>query len=64
MLALFGAPHLARIQAAYHATTPLADGWQSRVSLRQLHPLLVHACLFGATYASPVRDAASSALRA
>jgi fructosamine-3-kinase len=64
MLALFGAPHLERILQAYDATAPLADGWQSRVSLRQLHPLLVHACLFGATYASAVRDAASSALRA
>jgi fructosamine-3-kinase len=63
MLALFGAPHLERILQAYDATAPLAPGWQSRVPLRQLHPLLVHACLFGATYASSVREAARTALR-
>jgi fructosamine-3-kinase len=34
------------------------------VPLHQLHPLLVHACLFGAAYAGPVRDAARAALAA
>jgi fructosamine-3-kinase len=57
MLALFGAPHLDRILAAYQETTPLADGWQSRVPLHQLHPLLVHACLFGPSYREGVRAA-------
>jgi fructosamine-3-kinase len=50
MLALFGAPHLDRILAAYHARRPLADGWSERVALHQLHPLLVHAVLFGGGY--------------
>ena len=50
MLALFGAPHLDRILAAYDEADPLADGWQHRVALHQLHPLLVHAVLFGGGY--------------
>ena len=50
MLALFGAPHLERILAAYDGHRPLADGWPERVALHQLHPLLVHATLFGAGY--------------
>jgi fructosamine-3-kinase len=62
MLSLFGAPYLERIVAAYDEASPLAGGWQSRVALHQLHPLLVHACLFGAGYAGSVRDAARSAL--
>jgi fructosamine-3-kinase len=62
MLALFGAPYLERIVAAYNEASPLAEGWQSRVSLHQLHPLLVHVCLFGAGYAGSLRDAARAAL--
>jgi len=50
-LALFGgAPHLDRILAAYDEAWPLADGWRERVPLHQLHLLLVHAALFGASY--------------
>jgi fructosamine-3-kinase len=64
MLALFGAPHLDRILAGYNDTVPLAQGWRSRVPLHQLHPLLVHACLFGASYADEVRSAARAALSA
>jgi len=60
MLALFGAPQLEHILRAYQQTAPLADGWPSRVPLHQLHPLLVHVCLFGAGY----RDAALGAARA
>jgi fructosamine-3-kinase len=59
MLALFGAPFLDQIQAAYAEVAPLADGWHARVPLHQLHPLLVHVCLFGGSY----RDAALSAAR-
>lgn len=64
MLALFGAPYLERIVAAYNEASPLAGGWQSRVALHQLHPLLVHVCLFGEGYAGSVRDAARAALEA
>jgi fructosamine-3-kinase len=62
MLALFGAPDLDRMLAGYNDTVPLAAGWRSRVPLHQLHPLLVHACLFGASYRDGVRAAARGAL--
>src|SRR5437763_2519363 len=64
MLALFGAPFLDQILTGYAEVVPLAAGWRDRVPLHQLHPLLVHACLFGAGYAGPVADAARAALRA
>jgi fructosamine-3-kinase len=62
MLALFGAPGLDRILAGYTDTVPLAPGWRSRIPLHQLHPLLVHACLFGAAYREEVRSAARAVL--
>jgi fructosamine-3-kinase len=62
MLALFGAPDLDRMLAGYNDTVPLAAGWRSRIPLHQLHPLLVHACLFGAAYRDGVRSAARAAL--
>ncbi|HYB17507.1 MAG TPA: fructosamine kinase family protein [Streptosporangiaceae bacterium] len=62
MLALFGAPDLDRILVGYNDTVPLAAGWRSRIPLHQLHPLLVHACLFGASYRDGVLSAARAAL--
>ncbi|HEX6471361.1 MAG TPA: fructosamine kinase family protein [Streptosporangiaceae bacterium] len=62
MLALFGAPYLDRIIAAYDEATPLADGWRERVPLHQLHPLLVHVALFGGGYRAGTVAAAESAL--
>jgi fructosamine-3-kinase len=50
MLDLFGLPHLDRVLAAYDETCPLAPGWHERIGLHQLHPLLVHAVLFGGGY--------------
>ncbi len=64
MLALFGAPHLDRIVGAYQDVAPLAPGWRDRVPLHQLHPLLVHACLFGSSYRESVLTAARAALAA
>ena len=64
MLDLFGAPHLDRILAGYNDTAPLAAGWRGRIPLHQLHPLLVHACLFGSSYRESVVSAARSALSA
>jgi fructosamine-3-kinase len=49
MLRLFGAPS-ERVFDAYEQRAPLADGWQQRVELYQLLPLLVHALLFGGSY--------------
>jgi fructosamine-3-kinase len=64
MLALFGAPYLDQIVTAYQETASLADGWQARVPLHQLHPLLVHVCLFGSSYTGSARAAARQALKA
>ncbi|MEV6414101.1 fructosamine kinase family protein [Kribbella sp. NPDC051718] len=50
MLGLFGLPHLDRVLAAYDEAEPLADGWEGRIGLHQLHPLLVHVVLFGGSY--------------
>lgn len=52
MMDLFGFPHLERVLAAYHESWPLADGWRERLALHQLHPVLVHAVLFGGSYGS------------
>jgi fructosamine-3-kinase len=64
MLALFGAPFLDRILACYEEIAPLAPGWRNRVPLHQLHPLLVHVCLFGTSYRPAALDAARAALAA
>ncbi len=64
MLGLFGAPYLDRILASYHDSWPLADGWRARIPLHQLHPLLVHVCLFGSGYRQSALGAARAALRA
>jgi fructosamine-3-kinase len=64
MLALFGAPHLDEVMRGYAETAPLAAGYRQRVPLHQLHPLLVHVCLFGASYAGQLRAAAHAALSA
>jgi fructosamine-3-kinase len=63
MLALFGLPHLQRVLEAYDEEAPLADGWQARVPLHQVHPLLVHAVLFGGTYGARATAAAQAALQ-
>lgn len=50
MLALFGFPFLREVIAGYGEVSPLADGWQERVALHQLAPLLLHCELFGGPY--------------
>jgi fructosamine-3-kinase len=67
MLALFGCPQLPRVVDAYQDVSPLADGWEDRLPLHQLFPLLVHACHFGrgahgAGYGTRAGDAARSLL--
>jgi fructosamine-3-kinase len=57
MLRLFGAPS-PRTLAAYEEVAPPADGHAERVELYQLFPLLVHAVLFGGSYAASVERAA------
>jgi fructosamine-3-kinase len=63
MLALFGYPHLERVLGGYTDVAPLAPGWQRRVPLHQLFPLLVHAVLFGGGYGASAAAAARVALR-
>lgn len=62
MLALFGCPHLDVLMSSYEQVTPLAPGWRDRLPLHQLHPLLVHATLFGGGYGRQVAVAASTLL--
>jgi fructosamine-3-kinase len=49
MLALFG-PLPDRVRGAYAGVRALETGWEERVALFQLAPLLVHAILFGGGY--------------
>lgn len=60
MLALFGAPHLETILAAYAEAASLPSGWRRLIGLHQLHPLLVHAVSHGPSYGS---EAAAIAIR-
>jgi fructosamine-3-kinase len=53
MLDLFGSvPD--RTRAAYEEVWPLGEGFEERVALWQLQPLLVHAILFGGSYGAAV----------
>jgi fructosamine-3-kinase len=54
MLHLFGLSHLDRMVTSYESHHPLTDGWRERIGLHQLHPLLVHAALFGSSYGARV----------
>ena len=61
MLALFGLPHLDEVHAAYaEASRWLPPGWRDLIRLHQLHPLLVHAVLFGGGYGDQAVSAAAS----
>lgn len=42
--------------SAYHEMYPLEKGWEQRIPLTQLYPLLVHAVLFGGHYPGSARD--------
>lgn len=54
MTALFGGFNI-RFYESYEEIYPLAPGWQRRLPLTQLYPLLVHAVLFGGSYVAQVR---------
>jgi fructosamine-3-kinase len=55
MLALFGLPHLDEVLAGYQEVHPLRRGWRHRVALHQVHPVGMHAVLFGGGYAAQLR---------
>ena len=54
MMRLFGG-FSERVFAAYEEVTPLTPGHDERRELHQLHPLLVHALLFGGGYVGRVQ---------
>ena len=58
MLALFGLPQLDRVLDAYREVSPLQDGWEDRVALHQLFPLLVRAVVSGHVYGARAAAAA------
>lgn len=61
-LTLFGGvPFFDTILGAYQEVWPLADGWQARVPLHQLHLMLVHTAAFGSGYRGAVRAVADAA---
>jgi fructosamine-3-kinase len=57
MLGLFGSVP-ADLREAYADVLPPAGGWEERVALFQLYPLLVHAVVFGGGYREQARAVA------
>jgi fructosamine-3-kinase len=57
MMRLFGG-FGERSYGAYQEASPLQAGHEDRVLLHQLHPLLVHAVLFGGGYGAKALHAA------
>ncbi|MCD0486233.1 fructosamine kinase family protein [Streptacidiphilus sp. ASG 303] len=65
MLGLFGCPQLGRVRAAYDEVLPDPDGGRAvRLDLHRVHPLLVHAALFGGGYGASAAEAARAVLAA
>ena len=62
MLTLFAEGWVPRMLAAYEESMPLSDGWRARQRLHQIHPLLVHAVLFGGGYLAAALAAAAEYL--
>lgn len=50
MLALFGCPHFEWVLSGYLDQHRLDAQWPERVALHQLHPLMMHAVLYGGGY--------------
>lgn len=50
MLLLFGGAREEWVTSAYAEVSPLPDGWRDLVGLHQLHPVMMHAVLFGGGY--------------
>jgi fructosamine-3-kinase len=55
MTKLFGG-FPAEFYTAYQQVYPLATGWEQRLPLAQLYPVLVHAVLFGGHYILQAKD--------
>ena len=50
MLLLFGGRREERVVGAYEEIAALPHGWRDVLGLHQLHPLMLHAVLFGGDY--------------
>jgi len=50
MLLLFGGDREERVIDAYDEISPLPSGWSDLIGLHQLHPVMLHAVLFGGGY--------------
>lgn len=50
MLLLFGGGRENRVVRAYEEVAPLPAGWRDLIGLHQLHPVMMHAVLFGGGY--------------
>lgn len=59
MMHLFGGFPV-RVFQAYNEVFPLHEGWQNRISIGQLYPLMVHVNLFGESYCGQVSSILSS----
>lgn len=55
MMHLFGGFN-SEVFEHYHREFPLEQGWQNRIDLHNLYPLLVHVNLFGGSYLQSVRS--------
>lgn len=53
MTKLFGG-FTTKFYESYHETNPLTEGWQDRVNICNLYPLLVHVNIFGGSYTRQV----------
>ncbi len=49
-----------RFYYAYQAAYPLSPGWQQRIGICQLYPLMVHYILFGGNYYNSIREVLQS----
>ena len=63
MLTLFGCSQIPAMYSAYESVSPLAPGWQRRVLLMQLAPLLLHCVLFGESYRAQTLGTLEGAMR-
>lgn len=61
MMRLFGG-FSEQVFTAYREAFPLAPGWEKRVDLWNLYPLLVHVNMFGGSYLGRLRTALGHAL--
>jgi fructosamine-3-kinase len=59
MMHLFGGFEK-QVFESYHEVFPLECGWQERISIGQLYPLMVHVNLFGDSYCQAVQNVLDS----